>query len=166
MAKDTSDQRKSVLTAGGQQTRAGTSKQLLNQNAPPAVPSPNRGRKSAITRESVVEDVVEIIRKEVDVTPTSRSSSVKKVSFQVDGQIVAPIDDGVIDGQRDFETAMERVATADDDVDFGGQDNDHAEESKEEKDETREVGGYPKKKKSVTLDVVSVVGETFCVTLH
>ena len=129
------------------------SKNLQKQNTPPAAPAPNRGRKSAITRESVVEDVVEIIRKEVDVTPTSCSSSAKTMSIQVGGKIVASIDDGVDYGQPDFREAIDHVATADDDVDFGFQDNDHAEEN----EEPRKVGGLPKKKKSVTLDVVSVV---------
>ena len=125
---------------------------MQKQNEPPAAPAPIRGRKPAITRDSVVEEV-EVVCKDVDVTPTSCSSSAKTVSIQVGGKIVASINDGVDYGQPDFEEAIEHVATADDDVDFGVQDNDHAEEN----EEPRKVGGLPKKKKSVTLDVVSVV---------
>ena len=51
---------------------------------------------------------------------------------------------------------MEREGTAEYDIDFGGQDNDHAEESKEEKEETRKIA-LPKKTKSASVVDSNVV---------
>ena len=55
---------------------------------------------------------------------------------------------------------MECEGTADYNVDFGGQDNDHAEESEEEKEETRKLT-LPKKKNLYLLWI-----QIFCVTSH
>ncbi len=93
-ATDKSDQGKSVLTAGARQTRA-TTTELQNQNESPAESVSIRVRKTAKTRESVVEDV-KVICKDVEVTPTFCSSSAKKVSIWVGGKIVASIDDVII----------------------------------------------------------------------
>ena len=68
----------------------------------------------------------------------------KKVSIRVGGKIVASIDDAIIDRQPDFKTAIEREGTADYAIEFGGQDNDHAEENEEEKEEKRKLA-LPKK---------------------
>ena len=77
----------------------------------------------------------------------------KKVTIQIGGEIIGSINDDVVYGQPDFEKAVEHVDSAANDVDFGCLDNDHAEENAE----TKKVGGLPKKKKTGTLDVVTVV---------
>ncbi len=73
-------------------------------------------------------------------------------------QIVASIDDGVDYGQPDFKTAVWREGTADHDIDFGGQDNDHGEESEEEKEKTRKLA-LPKKTKSASVVDPNVLRE-------
>ena len=77
---------------------------------------------------------VEIICKDVDVTPISCTSSAKKVTILVDSNIiVGSIDDDVDYGQPDFNKAVEDVGSADDYVDFGSPDNNHVEENAEKK---------------------------------
>ena len=135
---------------------------MLKHNAPPAAPASKRGRKSAITRESVVEDV-KVIGKEVDVTQTSSTSSAKKVPIWIGGDIIGSINNDVVYGQPDFENAVEHVEPADNDVDFGCQDNDYAEENAE----TRNIDGQPKKKKKFGHWMLYLLWiQTFCLTLY
>ena len=166
------DHGKSVLTAGARQTRAtsaSTADQSPKQTESTAEPTTIRVRKTAYRRETVADDVkvickevedAEDINKEVEVTPTSRSLSAKKVKIRVYGKIVTSIDDVDDYGQPDFETAVECEGTNDDDIDFVCKDNDHSEESEEEKEETRKLA-LPKKMKSTLLWI-----EMFCVRLH
>ena len=105
------DRRKSVLTAGARQTRATSASmadQSPKQTESTTEPTTVRVRKTTKRRETVVEDLEVVckevedakdIRKEVEITPTLRSSSAKKVKIRVDCKIVAFIDDGIDYGQ-------------------------------------------------------------------
>ena len=104
----------------------------------------------------------EIILEEVDVTPTFCTASVKKVIIRIGGKIIGSIDDDVVYEQPDFEKAVEHVEPTDDDVDFGWQDNDHAEENAE----TRKVGGLQRRRKLGHWILCLLWIQTFCVTLH
>ena len=106
-----------------------------------------------------VEDAKDIC-KEVEVQPTLRSSSAKKVKIRVDGKIVASIDDGVNYRQPDFETAVEREGTNDDVIDFVGKDNDHGEESEEEK--RRQESLHYQRRQHLHLLWIQM----FCMRLH
>jgi hypothetical protein len=151
-----SDRGIAVLTSGARQTRVSmedhSQKQMKSTTEPVG--------KTAKKRESVVENakVMEDIHKEVEATVTLRVSSMKKVTIQVDGKkvssgrwkIVASINDGVDYVQPNFETDAECEGTADHDIDFAGQDNDHGEESEEEKEKPRRLA-LPKKMKIATV---------------
>jgi hypothetical protein len=88
------------------------------------------------------------------------------VTIRVDGkivasgrrQIVASINDGVDNVQPNFKTAAEHEGSADHDIDFGGQDNDHGEESEEEKEKTRKLA-LPKKTKIASVVDPNVLRE-------
>ena len=73
-------------------------------------------------------------------------------------QIVASINDGVDNVQPNFKTAAEHEGSADHDIDFGGQDNDHGEESEEKKEKTRKLA-LPKKTKIASVEDPNVVRE-------
>ncbi len=155
-----SDHGNSVITSGARQTRASMADQSQKQTKSTAEPMAYSDRKTTKTRASAVEDVnvIKYICKEVEKEPTLRSSSAKKVKIRIDGkivasgrpQIVASIDDCVDYRQLDFKTAVEHEGTADHDIDFGGQDTDHGEESEEEKEKTRKLA-LPKKTKSASV---------------
>ena len=121
-----------------------------------------RSRKPMSTNVEVIED----IHKEVETTPTLRVSSTKKVTIPVDGKkgssgrwkIVASINDGVDYVQPNFKTDAEHDGTADHDIDFAGQDNDHGKESEEEKEKTRKLA-LPKKTKIASVVDPNVLHE-------
>ena len=75
-------------------------------------------------------------------------------------QIVASIDDGVDYGLPDFKTAVEGEGTADNDIDFGGQDNDHGEEREEER--RRQESLLYQRRQNLHLLWIQM----FCVRLH